>query len=110
MKFLFICQGFLCAAAMFEPPSLFRPSPFTNDRSPYAPHVSSHYVPPQSIGGGMMSHGGHVQIQNTYHPPQSIGGCMGSVGGWSQTVIPEPSPVIQTIIDVTALLAGGNKN
>ena len=76
--------------------SLFTPS-----------YTSTKYIPPQSIGGGMMSSGGYINVQNTYHSPQSIGAGMMSNGGWTQTEIKPKDPLIQTIIDITAFTARG---
>jgi hypothetical protein len=76
---------------------------------PAANGISTKYIPPQSVGGGMMSQGGFVQVQNTYHPPQSIGGGMISQGGWAQTEIRPKDPVIQAIIDIAAFTARGKQ-
>lgn len=68
------------------------------------------YIPPQSIGGGFQSSGGHVKMIETYHAPQSIGGGFQSQGGWSK-VQDEPyvGPVAQAVIDVTTFMARKNK-
>lgn len=71
--------------------------------------TSYKYVPPQSIGGGMMSQGKFVETHNQYVPPQSIGGGMMEHGGFVEKVIPQPSPVIQTIIDIATFTARGKQ-
>lgn len=72
--------------------------------------TTNKYVPPQSIGGGMMSQGGFVPVHNTYVPPQSIGAGMMSQGQIVQKIIPPPSPIIQTIIDIATFTARGSNN
>lgn len=72
--------------------------------------TSTKYIPPQSIGGGMMSQGGFINVQNTYHAPQNIGAGMSSNGGWTQTEIRPKDPLIQTIIDIASFTASGHKS
>lgn len=74
------------------------------------PFLSQKYIPPQSIGGGMMSQGGFVKVHQTYVAPQSIGGGMMSQGGVVETVLPTPSPFKQFIIDVATMTAAGHSS
>lgn len=80
----------------------------------WVPFVGSYttrqYVPPQSVGGGLMSQGGFQEVQHTYHAPHSIGAGMVHPGGWTHTpIIPEP-PWRQVIIDVAAAFANGHSS
>lgn len=95
--------------AQFRPINLNGPQLANNIFNPQ--RTTHQYVPPQSIGGGFQSHGGHVKMHETYHAPQSIGGGFQSQGGWSK-VKDEPyvGPVAQTIIDIASITAGGKKN
>ena len=75
-------------------------------------HVKMHetYHAPQSIGGGFQSRGGYVKMIETYHAPQSIGGGFQSQGGWTK-VRDEPyvGPIAQTIIDIATFTASGHE-
>ena len=111
MKIIILFVIFSCVFAQFNAPSLHKPSPFTNNPPNYNPSfVSNKYIPPQNIGGGMMSQGGFVQTINKYTPPQNIGGRMMSQGGFVEKNISPPSPVIQSIIDIATMTARGKKN
>ena len=99
---------FISVFSQFNRPNWHNPQVSSSIFNPS--HSSTIYAPPQSIGGGMMSQGGYIKVQNTYHAPQSIGGGMMSHGGWTQTEIKPINPVIQTIIDIATLTAGGHKS
>lgn len=73
-------------------------------------YVSTQYIPPQSVGGGMISSGGYINVQNTYHAPQSIGMSMMSQGGWVQTEIKPKDPIIQAIINIASFTARGHES
>ena len=97
-------------ASIFDPPSLFKPSPFTQDNVRGGSFITHKYIPPQNIGAGMISPGIFIKVQNQYVPPQNIGGGRISQGGIAQVIIPPPSPVIQTIIDIATMTARGQKS
>ena len=86
----------------------FRPQITCNTFNPQ--RTTYQYVPPQSVGGGFQSRGGHVKMHETYHAPQSIGGGFQSQGGFSK-VKDEPyvGPVAQSIIDIASFMAGGDE-
>ena len=94
--------------AQFRPINLNGPQLADNTFNPQ--RTTYQYVPPQSVGGGFQSCGGYVKMLETYHAPQSIGGGFQSKGGFSK-VKDEPyvGPVAQTIIDIAAVMAGGDK-
>jgi hypothetical protein len=95
--------------AQFRPINLNGPQIVGNTFNPQ--RTTYQYVPPQSVGGGFQSSGGHVKMHETYHNPQSIGGGFQSKGGWSK-VKDEPyvGAVAQTIIDIAVTTAGGHKS
>jgi len=92
--------------AQFRPINLNGPQIVGNTFNPQ--RTTYQYVPPQSVGGGFQSSGGHVKMLETYHAPQSIGGGFQSKGGWSK-VKDEPyvGKAAQTIIDIASFMAGG---
>jgi hypothetical protein len=94
--------------AQFRPINLNGPQITGNTFNPQ--RTTHQYVPPQSVGGGFQSRGGHVKMHETYHAPQSIGGGFQSQGGFSK-VKDEPyvGPVAQSIIDIASFMAGGDK-
>lgn len=83
---------------------------FTRVFSQALQYSTTQYIPPQSVGGGMMSQGGNINTQHTYHAPQSIGAGMMSQGGWTPTEIRPKDPIIQAIINVAAFTASGHSS
>ena len=73
-------------------------------------YTTREYVPPQSVGGGMMSPGGYQEVQHTYHAPHSVGGGMMHHGGWEHTPIVQENPWRQPIINFFSATANGHSS
>lgn len=90
--------------SQFRPINLNGPQITQNTFNPQ--RTTYQYIPPQSVGGGFHSSGGHVKMHETYHGVQSIGGMLQSQAGFAK-VRDEPyvGPIAQTIIDIAAFMA-----